>query len=122
FISIGTFRSRPGFVDVIACSMANLRTGFLDFHIYLPPGVLIGKGRGIVAERILLMQFLQQNLRNSSQRIIPASKHPEGTATTYAGQAIEHVMIDVVSGSSQNQWIVVIVVNPDRIYQDFRPL
>src|SRR5215831_21277699 len=101
--------------------MANLRTRFLDLHVHLPPGVLIRKGRGIVAERILLMQFLEQNLRNSSQCIISAGKHTEGTATTHTGQTIEHVMVDVVSGPPQNQWIVVIVVNTDRIYQDFRP-
>ena len=65
------------------------------------------------------MQFLQKHLGQTVEGIISARKEPECPPAADAGQTAKHVVIDVVARPSQSQRIVVIIIDADRVYENF---
>src|SRR5438552_622459 len=87
-------------IDVNAQVSCKYNMQSFDLHLDLTPGSLIPSGSRIIAERVLLMQFFQKHLSQTVQSVVSARKEPEGASTAYAGEAAEHVMIDVVARPS----------------------
>ena len=55
---------------------------------------------GVITQRVLLVQFFQEHLSQAVQCIISSGKQPECAAAADAGQAAQHVVIDVIASAA----------------------
>ena len=55
----------------------------------------------------------------AAEGVIAACEQPECAATANTGETAEHVVVDVITGSSEDEGIVIVVVDAYGVYENF---
>src|SRR5262245_56092269 len=98
-------------IDEITSFVTNLRTGPANFDFNLTPGAALAWGVGLIAQCVLLVQFIKKRLCNSLKRVGAAGEHSIRPSSADPRQLTEHVMVNVVFLAPQHKRIVFVIID-----------
>ena len=81
----------------------------VEFDFDFPPTLIQGTARRVVAERVLLVEFFEQNLGQASQRVATPGKQAKRTPPGDTGQPRQHVMVDVIPRATAGLGVIVVI-------------